>query len=198
MWPVFHNQIGKSKNRWSFWILLCCLVLFLGIADGVLLCGLTLSWDGKFAGTHSFFIVANLIYKMKTMEIEHNTSLDFFIILSLSSEIIPTTLSPCHCKNPSGSLLTMIITTQFRENYVFGNYLNHCFFFEKKNNTHVKNTSETEPSQVWIEHRPLLSCSSWFWVCLIFPIFPDIEALLTGFERDLVWAKMTLNERKTL
>ena len=32
-----------------------------GIADDVLLCDPTLSWDGKFAGTHSFFIVGNPI-----------------------------------------------------------------------------------------------------------------------------------------
>ena len=145
-----------------------------------------------------FFIVANPIYKMKTMGIEHNTSLVFFIILSLSSEIIPT-LSPCHCKNPSGSLLTTIITTQIREKYYFSPIIWNIVSSLKKKEQYTCQKyfgNGTKSSLDWIQTAPGLF--NWLWVCLIFPIFPDIGALLTDFERDLVWAKMTLNGRKTL
>ena len=58
-----------------------------------------------------------------------------------------------------------------------------------------------EAIHVWIEYGRVPSHLGTLWMCLIslnFPIFPDIQAILAGIERDPAYVKMTLNESKML
>ena len=150
--------------------------------------GRKICWNSLF-----FFIVANPIYKMKTMGIEHNTSLDFFYY--------SLTLFWDNSYSVSMSLQESVRILAYYDNYntnprkilFFGNYLKYCFFFEKKGTIHMSKI-------LWKRNQVksgLNTDRSWaFQLTLSLPDFPNISRHWSPSERLWKGPSMSKNDSK--